>query len=784
MKKKIASLIFLLGIMTTLVAQPTLPQQVKAKVPEILSAQKLPMMDDLLNEFRNGSNWGQTKKAKPQTWVVYSDRAENTTYTAPDKAKRFGELNFAEKVCIAEIKGDMALVYTDDKANYPNIPSNAKCKGWIPMENLLLWNRCPTDQRGVQKKGIIAINLNKMSKDEKFQERRYNSPDNLQKYQSLNTDMNFYYVMKETPDGEFTLLCTGAKVSSAQTFYGWVNKNAYTEWNQRSCLEPNWLPKFVEQHLNNYRAYIYESEVGSDHVTYWQYGTTNGDKNPLYKYRMNPNQLRFPILSQPDANGRVLCTSFADRTHKSINSAAKWVSGISDKVNKTGKEMLQMNIILAVEASSEMAKYLPAVKKALLTCSDYAKQGLMVKVGLVLYRSQGEGASGLTLAPLSNYDDARLLSLLDAYHANKRLTGERNIALSQAIEKSINSAEMGFKNSHSNLLLVVGYHGTSEEGWGEQKLLDKLVANNIQLASIQVMRAESGSCKRYFDVMESLIKQNVEAQYREISAKAVFQNARDKNRQLSNDGYLFTSSLSASKGGNPLFASVRYNKVQNQEMTPEELTRYVSNSISGFSRSVIASKSIYEEALIDVDFYPDFLKKKLGEKGYKAWQQVRAISAYGGYAHVKGLKDDDDWRAILYLSADELTDLIGKLKDVSEAANEQNPDRTKFVNAIRTLLKAQLGGSIPEDEINEMSPEQLENAIYGIVNVKSENLRFTKYSLGDLINRKAVSDDEYFEVLDRFEKKYKKFSRIPSGYDYRMDVGGMYYYWIPLEELP
>ena len=784
MKNRCFFLLFLLGSITTVLAQPTLPKQVKAKVPEILTTQKLPMMKTLVSELRNGSNWGQTKKAKAQTWVVYSDRANNTTYTTPDKTQKLGELDFAEKVCIAEIVGDMALVYTDDKANYPNIPSNAKSKGWIPMENLLLWNRCPTDQRGVQKKGIIAVNLNKMSKDEKFQERYYKSPDNLTQYLPLNTDMNFYYVMKETPDGEFTLLSTSARINSAQTFYGWVNKNAYTEWNQRSCLEPNWYPKFVETHSNNYRVYIYESETGVDHVTYWQYGTKNGDKNPLYQYRMNPNQLRFPILGQPDANGRVLCTSFADRTHKSINRAAEFVGSISGKVNKTGKEMLHMNVILAVEASTEMAKYYPAIKKALETCSNYAKMGLTVQVGLVLYRSEGEGVSGLTVVPLGNYDDSRLLGMLDGSHAKTRLTGERNVALTSAIEEAITPAKMGFKKEQSNMLLVVGYHGISNEGWLEEKLLDKLVANNIQLASIQVMRAGSGSCKRYFDSMESLVKRNVESQYSEIKAKAIFQNARDKNRNLSNDGYLFTSSLSSSKGGNPLFASVRYNKNLNQEMSPEDLTRYISNGISGFSRSVNASKSIYEEALSDVDFYPDFLKKKLGEKGYKAWQQVRAISAYGGYAQVKGLKENDDWQAILYLSADELTDLIGKLEDISEAANEQNPDRTKFVNAIRILLKAQLGGSVPDDEINEMSPEQLENAIYGIVNVKSENLRFTKYSLGDLINRKKVPDDEYFEVLDRFEKKYRKFSRIPSGYDYRMDVSGMYYYWIPLEELP
>lgn len=786
MKIKFFLLLFLFGSVICMFAQqaPQLPPQVKVKLPEILSAKDLPVMDDLLKEFRNGSYWGQTKKAKPKPWVVYSDRAENATYTAPDKAKRFGELNFAEKVCIAEIKGDMALVYTDEKAhtNYPNIPSNAKCKGWVPMVNLLLWNRCPTDQRGVLKKGIIAINLNKMAKDERFQGLKYNSPDNLGKHQVLNTDMQFYYVMKETPDGEFSLLCTDSEINTSQTFYGWVNKNAYTEWNQRSCLEPNWVPKFVEEHRDNdYKAYIYESKTGLDPVTYWKYGTSNGDTERKYKYRMNPNQLRFPILSQPDPNGWVLCTSFADRIHKSINRAAEFVGSISGKVNKTGKEMLQMNVILAVEATTEMAKFMPAIKKALATCSDYAQQGLNVRVGLVLYGAQGEG---VTSVPLSKYDDARLLGMLGGNKAQTRLTGERNVALAQAIEKAVNPTSMGFNPSQSNMLLVIGYHGINETVWHEQSLLNKLVANNIQLASIQVMRAGAGSCKRYFDSMVSLIKRNVESQYNEINAKAVFHNALDKNKNRSNDGYLFTSSRSASKGGNPLFASVRYNSMQNQEMSTDALTRYVSNSISGFSRSVNTSKSIYEEALTDVDFYPEFLKKKLGEEGYKAWRRVRAISAYGGYAKVGGLNDDDDWRAVLYLSYDELTALIEKLKPVSDAAVKQSSDRTIFVDAIRTLLRAQLGGSIPDDKINELSTEELENAIYGIVNVKSENLRFTKYPLKDLINGKQVSNDEYQDVLYRFDKKYKNLCKIRSGYKYRMEVGVKYYYWIPLEDLP
>lgn len=764
---------------------PTLPVKVKAKLPEILSTNSLPRMEELTKVFKENGDWGQDRRAKSQLWVVFSDRSNNTTYTTPERTNRFGELSMGDEVCIAEIKGNMALVYKDSRHNYPDIPSSIKSSGWIPMTNLLLWRKCPTDEKDVQMKGIIAINLNNMSKDERFESKLYKSPDNLSNYSALNTDMHFYYVMKETDNGEFALLCTGSQVNNAQTFYGWVNKKAYTEWNQRSCLEPNWLPNYVERHADE-RVFIYENNSGSDNafVTHWKFGSPNGDDDHIYKYRMHPRQLRFPVLSQPDANHLVKCTSFADKTQRSINAANEFAGNISSKVNEIGKQTLQMNIIIAVEASTEMAKYLSAVKDALSVCKDFSERGQTVQVGLILYRGLNSGTSSVTMVPLSNYDDAQLESKLQVSQATARLTGERNVALAQAIEDAVTPSKMGFNRDQSNLLLIIGNHGTADASWSEQRLLDKLVANNIQLASIQVIRSSAGSCKRYFDAMESLVKKNVDTQYKKMNAQAVFQAVRDKNRNLTNDGYVFTSSLSSEKGGNPLFASVRYNKLQDREMSPEELTTYIKNCINNFSNTVTTNKRVYEQALSDVDFYPEFLKKKLGEQGYKNWLQVKAISAYGGYARVKDLGEDDNWRGVLYLSHDELMGLIERLRPLSEAAGNQNTDRTKFVDAIRELLKAQLGGSYDENAINNMEPAELENKVYGIVNVKSDNMRFTKHSLKDWVNRREVNDEEYFDMLDRFEKKYSQFRKIAQGYKYRMDIDGMYYYWIPLEELP
>lgn len=762
---------------------PKLPEKVRAMCPQILDGTKLPKMDeDLYSRFTSGTNskWGQDKTVK-KLWVVYSDRADNPTYTDSKKTRKLGTLNFGQEVCIAEIVGDMALVYEDSRKNFPNIPTTISSKGWVPMDKLLLWSKCPTDTRGVQLKALIAINLNKTSEKSKFKSVKLQNPDEMGKSSAISMDMNYYYIMKETPDQEWALLCTGADFNQ-QTLYGWVHKTAYTIWNQRTCLEPNWLTKYVGSHIGG-KTYVYDDEGRSKIVTEWEFGNKNNDNDEMYQYRMTPSLLRFPVLGKANDNGMIHCTAFADKTG-SANAASNF-ENVTENVNRKRDAMRQMNVILAVEASAMMSKFFPAIKDALATCSDYAKQGLNVQVGLVLYRNSPTGIAQSDVIPLCNYNDAKLMSKLQASVANTRLTGEQNVSLAQAIETAANGSKMGFQKDQSNLVLLVGYHGTDEKTWQEENLLKTLKSNDIQLASIQIMRNESGSCARYLDLIESLVKKNVEAQYKSIGAEAKFSLAKN------NDGYLFSSSKKDNDNTNynSQFASVRFNPTMKQEMQPSELTKYIINAINGFSKSINNKSVVLEKSLANINFYPEFLMKHLGEKEYKRWETQKAISAYSGYARIKDLGDNDEWRPIIYLSYDELKELIQNLEGVSNAQKTRNSDRNIFVNAIKELLKKQLGGSISDKEIQELKTEELENAIYGIVNIPSENMRFTKHSLKDLMNRKVVSDEEYFDILDNFNKKYQKLKGYLRGYKYCLEVGNekgakMRYYWIPLEDLP
>jgi len=377
----IRSLLALLLLLLTpsLLAQPALPVKVTAKLPSVLNTNGVVKKNVLDKEFCPGSNWGQTKTVD-RFWLVCSDRKDNVVYMDSRKRQRAPKpLGFGERVIIAQIEGDMALVYEDSRMeHFPAIPSYAKSRGWVPMDHLLLWTHSPADSRNRLMMVSLAINLNEVRQDQFEHERLFKNPEGGSS-ERMTMDMNFYYIMKESLDGNRVLLCKQSSFTG-NNLYGWVeraNPNLF-EWNNRLCIEPNWSPAFVESHMKRKaNFYLTDQLLDSEIISSWTFGTSNGDADRFTMYRMRPGMLRFPVLSQPH-NNAIQCITFADRT------------GNVDPmvIRETREEIGKMNFIFAIEATTEMAQYFPAVKSALNTCKVL---GDGVRVGLVLYRGAAVG---------------------------------------------------------------------------------------------------------------------------------------------------------------------------------------------------------------------------------------------------------------------------------------------------------------------------------------------------------------------------------------------------------
>ena len=271
--------------------------KVDVGVPSVLKAGEEGMYKtkDLYKELCPANKWGQNKKRSRKFWRVWSDRDNNVVYDDAKKgsiAKK--KLQFGERVTIAYIKNDMALVYTDDVGlEWPSISTHPKSIGWVPMDHLLLWDRCPTDEFYVQRKALIAIHLNAIGHNVKNY--RYTSPDGESNPQALTMDMNFYFIMKT--EGRRALLCRHPTVyNRGENLYGWVDISNFTPLYQRVYLEANWEPEFVERYKGKSVSVYSEPNRISGSRFSFEYGKDNGDPNEAYKYRWDPNFIRFPIL--------------------------------------------------------------------------------------------------------------------------------------------------------------------------------------------------------------------------------------------------------------------------------------------------------------------------------------------------------------------------------------------------------------------------------------------------------------------------------------------------------
>ena len=102
-----------------------------------------------------------------------------------------------EKLRIASIENKRALVYVEPVASttWPKISSQAICKGWVPMDKLLLWDICISDETGVYQKALLCLNADVQSTDRGY---GYKEPQDMTKKEALDPTFKFYYVMKKT----------------------------------------------------------------------------------------------------------------------------------------------------------------------------------------------------------------------------------------------------------------------------------------------------------------------------------------------------------------------------------------------------------------------------------------------------------------------------------------------------------------------------------------------------------------------------------------------------------
>lgn len=783
-------LFFQLMVLATLgsFADTTLPGQCQVGLPACLKKDLISKKD--VSSISSG-NYGQTSKVS-KFWYAYSDRDANVTYTSPDGGVKCTTLAFNEKVKIAKISGKYALVYSDPKESviYPKISEQAQSKGWIPMDHLLLWQSCPTDERGIYQKALIVINLDHTK--EKYVGNVYHDPDGKSKGAKLRTTLDFYFVMKES--NGMVLLATECKMTgyTNNVLYGWVSKGSYVPWNQRSCLEPNWNPEDAS-YFSGKKATVYETASLSKPRSSVPLGRVNKvpGSNAATKYRMGPQEMRYPLLDNTSGNNDVYhCTAFARE-----NGPGE-VYVVSEKdVNTTTiidphlKEKSIINLIVVIDGTKSMGDFYPPMQKVIQQANEYFSDNhKVVKVGVVIYRDFEDGEYVTEMCPMTTPNDTRLRRFLETggNYGIKSSPKDKSYteALYKGIERALDAKAMGYSPENSNLMFVVGdcgNHLDDAKSPSQASLVKKMVDNNVQLTAFQVRNNNEQSFILFRKQMNEMVRSATQQQYAKLGY------TKSRFVEVTNGYDLQTPKLTNSY----FVGSTRYASM-GQVMPSNTLYSLVTDSYSKFNAVIEAQKgTIYDAENIlaqgtsegsQASVDKKFLESIFSPEQIREIKRQNSLMAFQGYASKKDPENGRDyWKPVLYISSDEFAALMEKLQPVAAAAKTGSSNRRPYIEALKKLINTQLP-DITDKEMNEKGVSELMALVAGL-NVSTTAL--SGRTLLEIQDEKTVTQTEYEGMVSDFKKKYDKLVRIrEQQYPFSLLRNNTKYYWIPVEDLP
>ena len=784
MKQIVLSIIFLLSGISSMLAQTTLPAKCEIFYPEVLlSSVVLPESKAIALE--NSSDYGQRKAPRNKTfWVVYSDRDDNQTYDAPGGGKKYSSLSLNDRVRIAQIKNGYALVYTEPQVDiaFPMISQNAECKGWIPMKNLLLWHSCPANEAGIYNKALLCVNLDNVGSEIG---RLFKSPDNMNNFESLTTDNQFYFIMKHERNLVLLARYHTTDGRTDQVLLGWVANESYVPWNQRSCIEPTWDRRDVEYFLaENIEVYVYPNKILDKPEARIPYQIVeNSSSRDPYLYRMSGDELRYPIL---DASTEELynCSTFSG-THQReiIDINQKSALGYKEEVLR---EKENINIGIVIDGTSSMESFYPAVKEAIKEgVKFFDSKKFKIKVGVVIYRDYSDGEYITETLPLTSPANPKLEAFLDTGGKYGVKSAKSDKTLEEAMYNGIDVAleQLGFNKKHNNIMLVIGDCGNdrSDDKITVDMIVDKLVEKDVNIMSFQVRRGDEDAFSLFNAQLQTILVKSLKKKYSQIEYLGRVEMKETE------DGYSMVNDVNSN-----LYVGSHNMPVAGQsQMKIERLSKLMQEAIMYCAQSVDYQIKLIEtgprgfrrnDNVVDTraKVNDGFLRKTLGD-AYDAIVSSGSMMSFKGYSPKYHKSGRSYFKPVVFISSDELNALIDRLAPVNDAAVMQTNDRAPYVNAMKALAQSMVG-DITDAEMSQMGVQEIMNMVSGL-NEATGALK--GYTISEIASTQAVSEVKYLSLVNDFKRKFRTLQRIKgTPYKYTRTVNGLKYYWLPVEDLP
>lgn len=778
----LSGLLFFGGV--ELYAQPSLPAKAEVFLPNALFDSVLDY--DKVAALAESHDYGQsgTRPAELKYWEVYSDREDNVTYMDPEGTEPCGMLEFNEKVRIAKVEGRYALVYKDAIGKYPEISKYAVCRGWVPMDNLLLWGSCPADDKGVYYKALICYNMDIRTDISKMG--GYLSPSMKGRSFPLTTDLRFYFIMKRVNGmallaQEYTL-----DGDSSKMLYAWVPEGAFVPWNQRSCLEPTWEKEDVDHFASmspNLPVCIEKGDI-STKVSSIRFEHKDGGESDRYFYRMSPAQLRYPILDGTDGV-YYECSSFGTPSgnyEMTVGGDKEVVSETTLKQEELDK-LSKLNLVIAIDGTTSMEPYFQSVRDAILKgCEFFSARNYTIKVGAVIYRDYADGDGICEIYPMSSPDDQGLHSFFNTGGKYGIRSSTADKTHTEAVYYGINEAMKLFRSAEeSNIMLVVGDCGNAKDDTRitKEQIIKNLVDKNVNFMGFQVRNKNIMDWNLFNSQLAMIMKSSVQGKFDALV------KGNKVSIKVSSEGYVLDN-----EAGSNLFVGAHKYAVAGSELSPERLEYLMTESISYCAEAIQRQKDLIvtynpmrgaSKVMDAVSMQIDsaFFHKKLGDK-------IKAISgntliSFRGWVDKRDDAGRDYFKPVIFISDKEFQSLLERLAPVNDAAVAKSDNREPYINAMKALVKS-LVPDITDEELARQGIDKTMKLVAGL-NEASSSLK--DYTLLEIGSRDMVPAKTYISLINNFKRKYSGLERIKKErYKYTREFNGAKYYWIPIENLP
>ena len=684
-------------------------------------------------------------------WDAFSDRENNTTYVTNSDSKPYSSLGFRERVRIARIKKDYALVYTpkeESSFSYPIIPDDVEWRGWVPMSNLVYYDWTLIGPEGVCKRVLLNDDVVFSSAHLMLEEKLYEQPaEDGSTLELPNSSNSFFYEIKR--DKGFILLATGPEIIRPECIYGWVREKDAMIWDSRMAIEPTWdISDYEYFREKGSKCDVYnlnDKKIGA--LTF--NSMLKGGGLRVDRLRMQNGIWRFPVLREIGSIGYE-CAMSGQSEYLFEPSQKVAVTQVGDRDDNSDTPWI--NVFFVIDGSRLYEPFFPLLADRIqaLSVQDHETG---IRIGATIYHDSRNDSFMMESYPLSSPDDPGLYEFLDQggqYGFKDNLSEAPLIAaLNECLDR------VGFGEDAKNYIVVIGGRGdNSDSEISPEELGARFAAQGINVYGLQVQNNPTISAYRIFNyMMEDLIRTNV--------SRTVEDMVLTDRSSLSDETGIITTFL----------------------------PRYFDTKI--FQTFISPGSGLMSEMAFSENL--ERILQRIGESA-SAWGALSSMYPEF-FRHVKVKRSADQhgfFKEVALFSETELDDLLQVFSLLHEQGSRKNPDRASIVNyLIRSYLSVQQTkekkivlsgyGQVELEPVRKMGYFKVISAIAGL---RPSESYYPGHTLRELESDKSVSDDELKFILSDLSRHYYRLLEVrQTPTVYRTMINGEAYYWVPVEDI-